>query len=102
MDADCGPWLMCIQNCPDKACINACDAMHPNADPQSDGVLACLCTECPMECAAYDPCNTGGAGGAGGGGVGGAGVGGAGTGGSGTGGSGMGGAGTGGVGTGGN
>ena len=88
-NAECQPWLMCIQSCPDKACVDACDAMHPNADPESDDVLACLCTECPMECAAQDPCKTGGAGGAGGSGMGGAGGSGMG----GAGGSGMGGAG---------
>jgi hypothetical protein len=64
----CQAWLQCVSQCSDGACVADCDAMNPNAAPQSTAVKDCACTQCDMQCGAQIGCGTG-TGGAGAGGA---------------------------------
>jgi hypothetical protein len=53
-DADCGPWIGCIEDCADEdwssACIGACDAAFPNAGRLKTAVVTCFCAACDSVC----------------------------------------------------
>jgi len=56
-DAQCGPWLGCVEECADNdwssACIDACDTAFPNAGALKTAVTTCFCGACGNVCGPF-------------------------------------------------